>query len=45
MKKLKNLEKIQCFRHGSEKSLEERASLKEKMDFLITYGLAILTLL
>lgn len=33
---------IQCFRHSSQESLEEREKLKENYNFLISYGLAIL---
>lgn len=35
--------KIQCFRHSSKESLEERRELLPKIDFLISYGLAILS--
>jgi hypothetical protein len=34
--------KIQCFRHSSMDSLVERESLKDNIEFLISYGLAIL---
>lgn len=34
--------KIQCFRHSSTDSLLERESLKDNIEFLISYGLAIL---
>lgn len=34
--------KIQCFRHSSVDSLAERESLKGNIEFLISYGLAIL---
>ncbi len=34
--------KIQCFRHSSVESLAEREELKNNVEFLISYGLAIL---
>ncbi|EAG4642779.1 hypothetical protein C5754_14015 [Listeria monocytogenes] len=34
--------KIQCFRHSSVDSLAEREFLKDNIEFLISYGLAIL---
>lgn len=35
--------KIQCFRHSSADSLAERVTLKDNIEFLISYGLAILS--